>query len=130
LPLTKWFWGAYLVASHSNGISALQLHKQVGLRSYKAAWLMCAKLRRAMVDPGRDKLNGVVEVDKATLPFRTKDEPVAGGQGRSKIGKMTVIVAVEIIDYVAPNGDARTMPGRIRIEPIPDSTRAAARGLR
>jgi hypothetical protein len=25
LPLPYWFWGAYLVATHSNGISALQL---------------------------------------------------------------------------------------------------------
>ena len=25
LPLTAWFWAAYLMATHSNGISALQL---------------------------------------------------------------------------------------------------------
>ena len=25
LPLTVWFWAAYLMATHSNGISALQL---------------------------------------------------------------------------------------------------------
>lgn len=31
LPLTAWFWGASLVASHSNGIFALQLQKQLSL---------------------------------------------------------------------------------------------------
>jgi len=25
LPLTAWFWAAYLMATHSNSISALQL---------------------------------------------------------------------------------------------------------
>ena len=30
LPLTVWFWAAYLMATHSNGISALQLQKQLG----------------------------------------------------------------------------------------------------
>jgi hypothetical protein len=36
LPLTAWFWAAYLMATHSNGISALQLQKQLGLGSYKS----------------------------------------------------------------------------------------------
>ena len=32
LPLTVWFWAAYLMATHSNGISALQLQKQLRYR--------------------------------------------------------------------------------------------------
>ena len=39
------------MVTHSNGISARQLWRQLGLGSYKSAWLLCAKLRRAMVDP-------------------------------------------------------------------------------
>ena len=34
LPLTTWFWAAYLMATHSNGISALQLQRQLALGSY------------------------------------------------------------------------------------------------
>ena len=30
LPLIAWFWAVYLMATHSNGISALQLQKQLG----------------------------------------------------------------------------------------------------
>ena len=33
LPLTRWFWAAFLMATHSNGISALQLQSQLGLGS-------------------------------------------------------------------------------------------------
>jgi hypothetical protein len=51
LPLTIWFWAAYLMATHSNGIAAQQLQTQLGLGSYKSAWLLAAKLRRAMVAP-------------------------------------------------------------------------------
>ena len=68
LPLTLWFWAAYLMATHSNGISALQLQKQLGLGSYKSAWLLCAKLRRAMVAPNRALLSGLVEVDETEVP--------------------------------------------------------------
>src|SRR3546814_7361874 len=55
LPLTTWFWAAYLMASHSNGISALQVMKQLDLGSYRTAWMLCHKLRRAMVDPDRSE---------------------------------------------------------------------------
>src|SRR6266540_3054716 len=52
LPLTAWFWAAYLMTTHSNGIAALQLQKQLGLGSYKSAWLLCGKQRRGQ-DAGR-----------------------------------------------------------------------------
>ena len=51
LALTVWFWAAYLMATHSNGIAALQLQNQLGIGSYRSAWLLAAKLRKAMVDP-------------------------------------------------------------------------------
>src|SRR3970282_762119 len=98
LDLTIWFWAAYLMATHSNGISALQLQKQLGIGSYRSAWLLAAKLRRAMGDPARAPLSGLVEGDEPALPFRTKTDPVAGGHGRSHDGKLLVVGAVEVGD--------------------------------
>lgn len=114
LPLRTWFLAAHLVATHSNGISALQLQAKLGLGSYKTAWLLLHKLRKAMVDPDRDPLAGIVEIDESSLPYRLKDEPVAGGQGRSAIGKMVIAGAIELKDG--------QFPGRIRLSPIPDFT--------
>jgi hypothetical protein len=111
LPLTVWFWAAYLMATHSNGIAALQLQAQLGLGSYKSAWLMCAKLRRAMVAPGRAPLAGLVEIDETAIPLRRKDDPPAGGQGRSRQGKLLVAGGVEVHD----GG-----PGRVRLATIAD----------
>ena len=96
LPLTVWFWAAFLMATHSNGISALQLQNQLGLGSYRTAWMLCAKLRRAMVNPAREPLSGVVEADEAIIPFRTKNDPVVVPAGRSGVGKMLVAGAVEV----------------------------------
>ena len=84
LPLIVWFWAVYLMATHSNGISALQLQKQLGLGSYKSAWLLCAKLRRAMVAPGRAPLAGLIEVDEAEIPLRTKADPVCGAAASAR----------------------------------------------
>ena len=110
LPLTVWFWAAYLMATHSNGISALQLQKQLGIGSYRSAWLLAHKLRASMVDPERNSLSGLVEIDEASLPFRTKDDPPTGGQGRSHDGKMLIVGAIEL-------GDGN-IPGRLRLAEI------------
>jgi transposase-like protein len=91
-PLRLWFWAAYLVATHTPGISAKQLQRQLGLSRYETAWLMLQKLRRAMVAPERTPLRGEVEVD----------EGFVGGvdsrrrSGRDRIGKRLVAVAVEV----------------------------------
>jgi hypothetical protein len=111
LPLRLWFLAAWLVATHKNGTSARQLWLQLGLGSYKTAWLLLRKLRRAMVDPGREPLAGLVEVDETSLPFRTKDEPVAAKPGRSHQGKLLIAGAVEIVGKG---------PGRVRLAVIGD----------
>jgi predicted RNA-binding Zn-ribbon protein involved in translation (DUF1610 family) len=121
LPLTLWFMAVHLVSSHSNGISALQLQAQLGLGSYKTAWLMLHKLRRAMVDPDRTPLRGLAEVDETEIPYRTKNDPVAGGQGRSHIGKLLVIGAIELSEEGHPR--------RIRLEPLRDFTAVSITGF-
>ncbi len=50
LSLSMWFRAAYLMATHPDGLSAMELQRQLDLGSYKTAWQLTAKLRRAMVD--------------------------------------------------------------------------------
>src|SRR4051794_41391537 len=116
LPLRTWFLAAWLVATHKNGMSARQLWLQLGLGSYKSAWLLLRKLRRAMVDPEREPLAGLVEVDETSLPFRARGEPA--GPGRSHEGKLLVAGAVEI------RGEG---PGRVRLA-VTDDYSAVALG--
>jgi hypothetical protein len=111
LPLKVWFLAAWLVATHRNGISARQLGLQLGLGSYKTAWLLLQKLRRAMVDPERQPLAGLVEVDETNLPLRPKDAPPAAKPGRSGEGRLLIAGAVEI------QGKG---PGRARLTVIED----------
>jgi hypothetical protein len=118
LPLRTWFLAAWLVATHKNGMSARQLWLQLGLGSYKSAWLLLRKLRRAMVDPEREPLAGLVEVDETSLPFRAGDEPAR--PGRSHDGKLPIAGAVEI------RGEG---PGRIRLAVIGDYSAASLGGF-
>jgi predicted RNA-binding Zn-ribbon protein involved in translation (DUF1610 family) len=114
LPLRTWLVAAHIVTSHSNGISALQLQAQLGLGSYETAWFLLHRLRRAMVDPDRQLLQDLVEVDETEIPLRSKHDPLAHGRGRgrSAVGKMPVAGAVEL----SPEGE----PRRIRLAAIAD----------
>jgi hypothetical protein len=99
-------------------VSALQLQHQLGLGSYRSAWLLCGKLRCSMVAPGRAPLAGLVEVDETEIPCRGKNDPVTGGGGRSRQGKMLIVGAVEVADGGAG-------PGRIRLGEVPDYSAAS-----
>ena len=56
------------MATHSSGISALQLQKQLGIGSYRSAWLLAHK-NASMVDPERNALSRLVEIDdRLSLP--------------------------------------------------------------
>lgn len=111
-PLTLWFWAAYLVATHTPGISALQLQRQLGISRYETAWLMLHKLRRAMVAPERQPLAAEVEIDEAFVGGR--DSQRRGGRQRDAKAAL-VGVAVEVRGRGA---------GRLRLRVLPDASQA------
>jgi predicted RNA-binding Zn-ribbon protein involved in translation (DUF1610 family) len=125
LPLTVWFWAAHLMSTHSNGMSARQLEDQLGL-TYKTAWLLTQKLRRSMVDPDREPLEGVVEVDQTEIPFRAGDTFFDPGNA----GKILIAGAVEVIDHDTNEAKPRrkgakyldTRSGRVRLAMIADNS--------
>jgi transposase-like protein len=115
LPLVTWFRAMWYVTSQKNGISALGLQRALGLGSYKTAWAMLHKLRRAMVRPGRDRLHGTVEVDEAFWGGHEE-----GVKGRLVFEKVLIAVAAE--------EDGQGI-GRIRLRCIPDARRVTLHGF-
>jgi hypothetical protein len=74
-PLSVWFWAAYLVASQTPGMSAIQFQRQLGLSRYETAFQILHKLRAGMVRPDQDRIGGkpgeVVEADETYVGGRT-----------------------------------------------------------
>jgi hypothetical protein len=81
IPLTYWFWAAYLMTTDKRGVPALLLQRQLGLSCYETAWMMLHKLRRAMVNAAREPLRGEVEVDDTWVGGEQ-----AGLQGSTPVG--------------------------------------------
>lgn len=92
-PLSVWFWAAYLVASQTPGISAVQLQRQLGLSRYETAFQILHKLRAGMVRPDQDQIGGKpdehVEADETWIGGRTR------GEGRGVHHQSLVAAAVE-----------------------------------
>jgi transposase-like protein len=125
LPLILWFWAAHVMATHSNGMSALQLRGQLPI-TYKTAWLLTQKLRRSMVDRDRKALEGVVEIDQTEIPFRDSQSFF----NPNKSGKIIVIGAVEVRDRTTKEAQKPkkigakyldTLSGRVRLQVIPSN---------
>ena len=93
-PLSVWFWAAYLVASQTPGMSAVQFQRQLGLTRYETAFGILHKLRAGMVRPDQNRIGGRpkehVEVDETWVGGRTR------GQGRGIHYKTLVAAAVEV----------------------------------
>ncbi len=113
--LTVWFWATYLVTTHTPGLSAVQLQRQLGI-SYETAWALLHKLRRAMVNPERQALKDKVEVDETSL-----GGPEAGLKGgRQLLEKALIVGAVEVRGKAA---------GRVRLQVVPDASASALTGF-
>ena len=109
IPLTVWFWAAYLMTTDKRGVSALLLQHQLGLRRYETAWRLLHKLRRAMVNAAREPLHGEVELDDTWV-----GGPQPGLRGSRQLkGRKAALVAVAV-----EKRGSRT--GRVRMEVIPD----------
>ena len=48
IPLHKWLLATHLMCSSKKGISAMQLHRNLGFGSYRTAWFMAHRIREAM----------------------------------------------------------------------------------
>jgi transposase-like protein len=107
--LTHWFWAAYLMTTDKRGVSALLVQRQLGLSCYETAWMMLHKLRRAMVNVGREPLHGEIEVDDTWVGGEQ-----AGLRGSRQLkGRRAALVLVA----VERRGRGT---GRVRMKVIPD----------
>lgn len=115
LPLALWFRAIWYVTSQKNGASAMGVQRVLGLGSYRTAWTWLHKLRRAMVRPGRDRLNGHVEVDETFVGGRER-----GHEGRGAQTKALVVIGAE---------ERGRGTGRIRMAHIPDASKRYLHGF-
>ncbi len=121
-PLREWYRVIHLMLVSKKGMSALQLYRYMGFGSYKTAWLMCHKVRTALMED-IDKLGGIVEVDETFVGGLAKNrhwDKRGGGGGTGGIGsgKTPIVGAVSrkgnVVARVVANVQAATLNAFVR----------------
>jgi transposase-like protein len=101
LPLPTWFLAMHLVTQAKNGISSLELARQLGV-SQNSAWLLKQKLMQTMLERERARqLTGLIQIDDAYWGGRRRGYK----RGRGSRGKTAFVAAVQTDD----DGHPRTM---------------------
>ena len=63
LPVRVWLLAIHIMLTSRKGVSALQLHKQLGV-AYSMAWFLCHRIREAM-RIHQEILSGIIQIDEA-----------------------------------------------------------------
>ncbi len=99
IPLRKWLVAWYLISTSKKGISALWIQQNLGLGSYRTAWMMMHKIRHAMKDSAvSEQMKGTLECDETyvnALPRQSEKEkrPVKGYRyGSEKVPVVALII--------------------------------------
>jgi transposase-like protein len=121
LPLPKWFAAVYLMCEARKGVSANQLKRTLGV-TYKTAWYLCHRIRKAMEEANPVPLKGTVEVDETFVGGHRR------GVGRgNRIGKSIVLGAIErggeVRLRVEKRKNRKTLHRFIHEETAPDTKR-------
>jgi transposase-like protein len=131
-PLSTWFWAAYLVSSHTAGMSATQFQRQLGLTRYETAFQILHKLRAGMVRPDRDRIGKPgtadhVEIDETWVGGATR------GKGKGVHDQTLVAAAVEVRQRQPKEGTTARRggryAGRLRLDVVPNRGAAALCGF-
>ncbi len=107
--LKDWFGAIWYITNQKNGVSALDIQRLLGFGSYQTSWTILHKLRSAMVDPEREKLSGLVEIDET---FIRRSSSTKSNKNQPNT---VVLVAIELLE---PKGF-----GRIRLRHVDGATK-------
>lgn len=112
LPIRLWFWAAYFVSTHTPGMSAVQLQRQLSIKKIDTAWYLLHRLRKGMVRHNREPLSGLVEADETYIGGPAKGK---SGRGVASTPTKTLISgAVEVKSY-EKGGVVHEKAGRLRL---------------
>ena len=104
IPLLTWVRAIFLMMSGKRGVSALEIYRQLNLKSYKTSWGMLQKIRFSLGKRDEKyKLENMIELDGTCF-------------GKEATGNQReVLIAVESKDWIDDKGNNRSNAGFAKV---------------
>lgn len=127
ISLRKWMFALWFTTNHKQGVSSVQLGKDIGV-TQKTAWFMLQRLRHAMrTQAFNEPLQGHIECDETYIggkhKNRHRNDPKRWGHGVA--GKIPVIGAIarggKAFAQVSPRTDTESLDGFVHKVVAPGS---------
>ncbi len=109
-PLRSWFAAIFLFVSSKQGISAMELGRQLGFRE-ATAWAWLHKIRHCLGARASELLSGIVEVDET---YEGGLEPGVPGRGARTKSLVAAAVEVDVYDKGFGRAKLRRIPNADR----------------
>jgi transposase-like protein len=94
VPLTKWWMAAHLFNQGKNGVSAHEIHRQLGV-TYKTAWFMMHRLREAMANLNPAPMGGTGEIIQADETYYGNTSKRSKSYKKGHSNKASVVALVD-----------------------------------
>jgi transposase-like protein len=79
-----------LLCEAKKGMSACQIQRSSGIKTYKTAWYLCHRIRKAMLETNKGKLDGIVEMDETYVGGRAP----RGSGYRGRYTKKEIVIGI------------------------------------
>jgi transposase-like protein len=105
IPLSKWLVAWYMLCTQKKGISAVWIQENLGLGSYRTAWMLMHKIRHAISEKSfSEPLDGTLECDETYVNALPKNPE----EKKQVVDNYSYTPKVPVIALVKRDGQIRT----------------------
>jgi hypothetical protein len=115
LSLVTWFLATFLLSEAKKRMSARQIQRSLGIKTYRTAWYVCHRIRAAMAEANRSKLGGMIEMDETRVGGRVHGRSGHGAENkeivigvRQRGGELRFLHAEDVRSGTLSDTSART----------------------
>jgi transposase-like protein len=94
VPLTKWWMAAHMMNAGKNGVSAHEIHRQLGV-TYKTAWFMMHRLREAMIVSNLGPMGSAGGAVQADETYHLNTSKRAKGYKKGHSNKASIVALID-----------------------------------
>ena len=128
LPVRTWLLAIHLTLTARKGVSALQMHRHLGV-TYPTAWFLDHRIREAMKQNKTPVMTGIIQIDETWIGGKAKNihKSKKKKEGWTGMGNKFAVIGLRqddgtVIIFPVPNTYAETLQNAVLDNVKPGST--------